>query len=102
MKYQGIRPAPGYPMQPDHTENALLFQLLDVTKHTQITLTDHLAMLPQNSVSTLAFANEKAYYFSVNELDKDQIVDYARRKNMGVQEVEKWLKQNISYDANFD
>ena len=89
-------------MQPDHTENAFLFDLLDVTKNTGITLTDSLAMLPQNSVSTLAFANEKAYYFSVNEIDKDQVVDYARRKNVEVKEIEKWLKQNLSYEVTTD
>lgn len=89
-------------MQPDHTENAFLFNLLDVTKNTEITLTDSLAMLPQNSVSTLAFANEKAFYFSVNEIDKDQVQDYARRKGVEVREIEKWLKQNLSYEVNFD
>ena len=60
-------------MQPDHTENAFLFKLLDATKNTGITLTESLAMLPQNSVSTLMFANEKAFYFSVNEIDRDQV-----------------------------
>ena len=100
MKYQGIRPAPGYPMQPDHTENAQLFDLMDITKNTGITLTESLAMLPQNSVSTLVFGNEKSYYFSVGEINKDQIVDYSRRKNMEVPEIEKWLKQNISYEVD--
>lgn len=102
VKYRGIRPAPGYPMQPDHTENSVLFDLLNVTENTNITLTESLAMLPQNSVSTLAFANEKAYYFTVNELEKDQVDDYARRKNLPVEVMEKWLKQNLSYDVNFD
>lgn len=89
-------------MQPDHTENAFLFNLLEVTKNTEITLTDSLAMLPQNSVSTLAFANEKAFYFSVNEIDRDQIEDYARRKGVELKEMEKWLKQNLSYEVNID
>jgi len=89
-------------MQPDHTENAFLFNLLDVSKNTGITLTDSLAMLPQNSVSTLVFANEKAYYFSVNEIDRDQVIDYAKRKNVEVTEIEKWLKQNLSYEVNLD
>ena len=102
VKYRGIRPAPGYPMQPDHTENNILFNLLDVTKHTGITLTESGAMLPQNSVSTLVFGNEKAYYYTVNELEKDQIVDYARRKKVPVEEIEKWLKQSISYEVNLD
>lgn len=73
VKYKGIRPAPGYPMQPDHTENNILFNLLNVTENTTIILTDSLAMLPQNSVSTLVFGNEKAYYFTVNEIEKDQV-----------------------------
>ena len=102
VKYRGIRPAPGYPMQPDHTENSVLFDLLNVTENTNLTLSESLAMLPQNSVSTLAFANEKAYYFTVNELEKDQVEDYARRKNLPVEVMEKWLKQNLSYDVNFD
>jgi 5-methyltetrahydrofolate--homocysteine methyltransferase len=102
VKYRGIRPAPGYPMQPDHTENLILFNLLNVTENTGITLTESLAMLPQNSVSTLAFANEKAYYYTVNELQKDQVTDYARRKKMQVEKIEKWLKQNLAYDVNID
>ena len=102
VKYTGIRPAPGYPMQPDHTENKILFDILNVTENTEITLTESLAMLPQNSVSTLVFANEKAYYYTVNELEKDQIVDYARRKNMPVEVIEKWLKHNLSYEVNID
>lgn len=102
VKYRGIRPAPGYPMQPDHTENITLFNLLDVTKHTEITLTESLAMLPQNSVSTLVFANEKAYYYTVNELEKDQIEDYAKRKGMSLEVIEKWLKHNLSYETNHD
>jgi 5-methyltetrahydrofolate--homocysteine methyltransferase len=85
-------------MQPDHTENQILFDLLAVTKHTGITLTDSLAMYPQNSVSTLVFGNEKAYYFTVDELEKDQVVDYAKRKGMGLAVMEKWLKSNLSYD----
>lgn len=100
VKYHGIRPAPGYPMQPDHTENSFMFDLLDVTKNTGITLTESLAMLPQNSVSTLVFGNEKSYYFSVGEINKDQINDYARRKNMAVPAIEKWLMQNISYEID--
>lgn len=102
VKYRGIRPAPGYPMQPDHTENEILFNLLSVNENTGITLTESLAMLPQNSVSTLVFGNEKAYYYTVNELEKDQVVDYARRKNMSVEVIEKWLKHNLSYETNSD
>lgn len=87
-------------MQPDHTENSYLFELMDITKNTGITLTESLAMLPQNSVSTLVFGNEKSYYFSVGEINKDQITDYAKRKNMEVAEIEKWLKQNLCYEIN--
>jgi 5-methyltetrahydrofolate--homocysteine methyltransferase len=85
-------------MQPDHTENEILFNVLDVTKHTGITLTESLAMYPQNSVSTLVFGNEKAYYFTVDELEKDQVTDYAKRKGMGLAVMEKWLKSNLSYE----
>jgi 5-methyltetrahydrofolate--homocysteine methyltransferase len=102
VKYQGIRPAPGYPMQPDHTENELLFKILNVTENTGITLTESLAMYPQNSVSTLVFGNPKAYYFTVNELEKDQIQSYAIRKNMPIEVIEKWLKQNLAYETNND
>jgi 5-methyltetrahydrofolate--homocysteine methyltransferase len=85
-------------MQPDHTENQILFEILDATKHTGITLTESLAMYPQNSVSTLVFGNEKAYYFTVDELDKDQVIEYAKRKNMDLPVMEKWLKSNLSYE----
>lgn len=98
VKYVGIRPAPGYPMQPDHTENNLLFELLDVTKHTGIELTESRAMTPANSVSALLFANPKAFYFSLGEITKDQIDDYSKRKGMKIEECEKWLKQNLAYD----
>ena len=87
-------------MQPDHTENEILFNLLDVTKHTGITLTESLAMFPQNSVSTLVFGNEKAFYFTVDELNKDQVEDYSKRKGVDISVMEKWLKQNLGYDIN--
>ena len=87
-------------MQPDHTENKYLFELLDTEKNTGITMTESLAMLPQNSVSTLVFGNEKSFYFSLGEINKDQIDSYAKRKNMEVTEIEKWLKQNISYEID--
>ena len=99
VKYTGIRPAPGYPMQPDHTENKILMDLLDVTKNTGIVLTESLAMTPPNSVSALLFGNPKAQYFSLGEIQKDQVEDYAKRKNFTVDEVEKWLKHNLSYDG---
>lgn len=99
VKYVGIRPAPGYPMQPDHTENIALFELLDVEKKTGIKLTESLAMTPPNSVSAIMFANPKAYYFSLGEITKDQVEEYSKRKNMDVQVIEKWLKENLSYDV---
>ena len=87
-------------MQPDHTENEILFNLLDVTKHTGITLTESLAMFPQNSVSTLVFGNEKAFYFTVDELFKDQVEDYSKRKGIDLKVMEKWLSQNLGYEIN--
>ena len=90
-KYQGIRPAPGYPAQPDHTEKITIWELLDVEKNTGITLTEHLAMYPTSSVSGLYFANPNSYYFGLGKITSDQIVDYSKRKEMTVEEVEKWL-----------
>jgi len=97
-KYQGIRPAPGYPTQPDHTEKNLMWKLLDAHKATGIELTDSLAMLPAASVSALVFANECSTYFQVGKLCKDQVVDYAARKEMKVEEVEKWMGPYLGYD----
>jgi 5-methyltetrahydrofolate--homocysteine methyltransferase len=98
-KYRGIRPAPGYPAQPDHTEKRLLFELLDATPQTGITLTDSLAMHPAASVSGLYFAHPQARYFAVDRVSRDQVEDYARRKGMSVAEVERWLAPNLGYDA---
>ena len=98
-KYRGIRPAPGYPSQPDHTEKWDLFRLLDATANTGIELTESLAMNPGSSVSGLYFANPEAKYFAVGKLERDQIADYAVRKNMTVAEVEKWLGPWLNYDA---
>lgn len=95
--YQGIRPAPGYPAQPDHTEKITLWKLLDVEKKTGIKLTESLAMYPTASVSGLYFAHPDAHYFAVGKLEKDQIEDYAKRKNMNVEEVEKWLGSVLAY-----
>jgi 5-methyltetrahydrofolate--homocysteine methyltransferase len=99
-KYRGIRPAPGYPAQPDHTEKTLLFRLLQAEKHTGIELTETLAMTPAASVCGLYFAHPEARYFSVHRLGKDQVEDYANRKNMSVQEVERWLGPHLGYDKN--
>ncbi|MDZ7764915.1 MAG: vitamin B12 dependent-methionine synthase activation domain-containing protein [Melioribacteraceae bacterium] len=96
--YKGIRPAPGYPAQPDHTEKINLFKLLDVENNTGISLTESLAMYPASSVSGLYFAHPEARYFNVGKLDKSQIQDYAKRKGMSVKEVEKWLSSVLNYD----
>jgi len=96
-KYQGIRPAPGYPAQPDHTEKITLWKLLDVEKNTGITLTESLAMYPTAAVSGLYFAHPDANYFSVGKLEKDQVADYAKRKNMKVEKVERWLGSVLAY-----
>jgi 5-methyltetrahydrofolate--homocysteine methyltransferase len=99
-KYRGIRPAPGYPACPDHTEKWELFRLLDATVHTGITLTESLAMYPASSVSGLYFAAPEARYFAVGKLGRDQIEDYAKRKRMPVAEVEKWLGPYLQYDPD--
>jgi 5-methyltetrahydrofolate--homocysteine methyltransferase len=97
-KYRGIRPAPGYPSQPDHTEKWELFRMLDATRHTGITLTESLAMHPGSSVSGLYFASPEARYFAVGKLERDQVADYAARKGMPVAEVEKWLGPYLNYE----
>ncbi|MBK8943880.1 MAG: methionine synthase [Ignavibacteriae bacterium] len=94
-KYSGIRPAPGYPAQPDHTEKITLFNLLDVEKNIGISLTENLAMNPPASICGLYLANPEAKYFSVGNIFQDQVEDYAKRKNMQVQEIEKWLRPII-------
>ena len=99
-KYRGIRPAAGYPAGPDHTEKWELFRLLDATKHTGITLTESLAMNPASSVSGLYFAAPESRYFAVGKLGRDQIEDYAKRKEMPVAEVEKWLGPYLQYDPD--
>jgi 5-methyltetrahydrofolate--homocysteine methyltransferase len=96
-KYRGIRPAPGYPAQPDHTEKRLLFDLLQAEKNAGISLTESFAMVPASSVSGLYFANREAKYFAVGKIERDQIEDYARRKGMEVREVERWLSPNLNY-----
>ena len=96
-RYTGIRPAPGYPAQPDHTEKRILFDLLDVESTTGIELTEHFAMDPAASVSGLYFAHPKSDYFNVGNLEKDQIEDYAERKDMSVEEIERWLAPNLNY-----
>ena len=97
-KYRGIRPAPGYPAQPDHTEKRTLFDLLAAEEHTDIVLTEHFAMHPAASVSGLYFAHPQARYFAVDRLDRDQVADYALRKGTSVGEVERWLSSNLGYE----
>jgi 5-methyltetrahydrofolate--homocysteine methyltransferase len=97
-EYRGIRPAPGYPACPDHTEKWTIWELLDVPKNAGITLTEHLAMHPASSVSGLYFAHPEAKYFQVGKLGRDQVEEYAARKGMTVAEVERWLSSNLGYE----
>jgi len=97
-KYRGIRPAPGYPACPDHTEKRILFDLLSAEAATGITLTESFAMHPAASVSGLYFAHPEARYFSVDRIARDQVEDYARRKGLGLAEVERWLAPNLGYE----
>ncbi|MGE0104932.1 MAG: methionine synthase [Blastocatellales bacterium] len=90
-RYRGIRPAPGYPAQPDHTEKRTLFDLLDAEKNTGILLTESFAMVPASSVSGLYFGHPDAKYFALGKIDRDQLEDYARRKGISIQEAERWL-----------
>jgi len=99
-KYQGIRPAPGYPTQPDHTEKKFMWELLKADKASNIQLTDSLAMLPAASVSALVFANECSTYFQVGKVCKDQIVEYAGRKGQSLEEAEKWMGPYLGYDPD--
>lgn len=96
-EYKGIRPAPGYPAQPDHTEKLTIWELLEVEKNTGIILTDSLAMLPTAAVSGLYFANNDAHYFGVGKITKEQVTDYAKRKNMDVKDAERWLGPVLAY-----
>jgi len=96
-QYQGIRPAPGYPACPDHTEKALLFDLLKVEENTGIKLTESFAMYPAAAVSGWYFANENSKYFGLGKINKDQVIDYAQRKNMDLKVMEKWLAPNLGY-----
>ncbi len=98
-KYRGIRPAPGYPACPDHTEKGLLFQLLDATAKTGVKLTESYAMWPAASVSGMYFAHPESRYFTVDRITKDQVENYARRKGMPLREIERWLAPNLGYDA---
>ena len=96
-KYSGIRPAPGYPAQPDHTEKATLFKLLDATAATGVELTESYAMWPGASVSGLYIGHPDSYYFGVAKVERDQVADYAARKGMTVEEAERWLAPILNY-----
>ncbi len=95
--YRGIRPAPGYPAQPDHTEKLTLFRLLDAEKATGVVLTESMAMWPGSSVSGLYIGHPEAYYFGVAKVERDQAEDYARRKGMSLTEAERWLAPILNY-----
>ena len=96
-EYAGIRPAPGYPAQPDHTEKNTIWKLLDVEKNTGITLTESLAMVPTAAVSGLYFAHPQAHYFGIGKINKEQIEDYAKRKTMAFADAERWLGSVLAY-----
>lgn len=98
-KYQGIRPAPGYPACPDHTEKRTLFDLLQVEKNIGIELTDSFAMYPASSVSGFYFSHPESKYFGLGKIGKDQVEDYAKGKKKNVEEVEKWLQPNLNYKS---
>ena len=96
-KYRGIRPAPGYPAQPDHTEKQTLFRLLDAEARTGVRLTESCAMWPASSVSGLYFAHPESFYFGIGKIERDQVEDYARRKGWSVAEAERWLAPILNY-----
>ena len=96
-EYIGIRPAPGYPACPDHSEKRILFDLLNAEEEVGATLTDHFAMLPAASVSGFYFSHRQSQYFAVGKVGLDQVEQYARRKGLTLQEAEKWIKQNLNY-----
>ena len=96
--YQGIRPAPGYPACPEHTEKSKIWELLDVERHTGMRLTESYAMWPGASVSGWYFSHPQSRYFAVAQIQRDQIEDYAARKGMPVKELERWLAPNLGYD----
>ena len=98
-QYQGIRPAPGYPACPEHTEKGTLWQLLDVEANTGITLTESYAMYPAASVSGWYFSHPDSRYFGIGRVARDQVEDYAKRKGMSLEEAEKWLAPVLGYEG---
>jgi len=99
-RYRGIRPAPGYPALPDHSEKRLLFDLLCAEKNAGIQLTETFAMYPAASVSGLYFSHPESKYFAVGKIGRDQVEDYRRRKGMDLRLVERWLAPNLNYDPD--
>lgn len=99
-RYQGVRPAYGYPACPDHTEKGKIFDLLDVTRHTGIRLTENFSMIPAASVCALVFSHPQSAYLEVGCIGKDQVTDYARRKGQSISETEKWLASVLNYTSN--
>ena len=97
-KYCGVRPAPGYPGCPDHTEKITLFQLLDAEAQTGIILTENLAMYPASSVSGMYYAHPDSRYFGLGKIGIDQVADMARRKHVALPELERWLMPNLNYE----
>jgi 5-methyltetrahydrofolate--homocysteine methyltransferase len=97
-KYRGIRPAPGYPAQPDHTEKGTLFKLLDAEDRVDIKLTESFAMFPGSSVSGLYFSHPESRYFGTGRIERDQVEDYARRKGWDIAVAERWLSPILNYD----
>jgi len=100
-KYRGIRPAPGYPACPDHTEKGALFELLKADR-ARIELTESYAMYPASSVSGFYLSHPESRYFAVGKIARDQVADYARRKNMRLEEIERWLAPILGYDPPVD
>ena len=96
-EYAGIRPAPGYPAQPDHTEKPIIWDLLEVEKNIGMILTESMAMVPTAAVSGLYFAHPDSHYFGIGKIQKDQVVDYAKRKGMTIEDAERWLGPNLAY-----
>jgi 5-methyltetrahydrofolate--homocysteine methyltransferase len=96
-EYVGIRPAPGYPACPDHTEKKTIFELLDAEGKAGIILTESYAMYPASAVSGYYFASPESKYYGLGKIDKDQVSEYAQRKNMDLKEIEKWLAPVLAY-----
>jgi 5-methyltetrahydrofolate--homocysteine methyltransferase len=99
-EYRGIRPAPGYPACPDHTEKATLWAMLDPERTAGIRLTESFAMFPTAAVSGFYFSHPQARYFGVGKIDRDQVISYAQRKGMDVTQAERWLAPNLGYDPD--